>query len=108
MSEDKRHELVKKQGLTQTELAEIEVLDEPRLPAQLNERLQFRLAEAEDVPMLARITALAFDMPEEEVDWYSANVMERSDRFYYVGALDGAVIGKLDVQIGEEEEAFIF
>ena len=85
------------------------VLDKPRLPAQMNERLQFRLAEAEDAPMLTRITSLAFDMPEGEVDWYAAhNVMARSDRFYYVGALDGAVIGKLDVQFAGEQEAFIF
>jgi len=83
------------------------VLDEPRLPAQFNERLLLRRATAEDAPLLAHITAVSFDMPEEEVTWYSAQASDQSDRFYYVGVLDGVVIGKLDVLLGGDQGAFI-
>lgn len=77
------------------------VLEEARLPASFDARLQFRAARLEDAPMMAHITAQAFGMSENEVDWYGKNVMEQSIRRYYVGVLDESVIGKLDVMLGK-------
>lgn len=79
------------------------VLEEARLPATFDARLQFRAARLEDAPMMAHITAQAFGMAENEVDWYSKNIMEQSMRRYYVGVLDGNVIGKIDVVLGTSE-----
>lgn len=74
------------------------VLEEPRMPACLMEdRLHFRSAAPDDLPLLAHITARVFDLPENEVSWYSAERLERADHGLYVGELDGEVIGKIDV-----------
>ena len=65
--------------------------------------LCLRSAIATDVPMLQLITATAFDIPLEAVDWYTPDgVVESSDMRYYVAELDGKCIGKLDVQISEQ------
>ena len=84
------------------------VLQEPRLPSSFDEHLQFREAREEDIPALTHITALAFDLPEQGVDWYSKDVLAHPARRYYVGVLKNvAVIGKLDVSLGNQE-AFIY
>lgn len=77
------------------------VLQEAKLPSAFDTHLQFRAARLEDAPMMAQITAQAFGMSENEVDWYGKNVMEQSIRRYYVGVMDGNVIGKLDVVLGK-------
>lgn len=77
------------------------VLEEPRLPAIADERLIFRPARADDTATLAHITAQAFNIPEQEIDWYNQNTLARSDRRFYVGELDGVVIGKIDVSVNE-------
>ena len=84
------------------------VLEEPRLPSSFDEHLLFREAQEEDIPALTRITALAFDLPEEGVNWYSKEVLANPARLYYVGVLKNVdVIGKLDVSlIGDK--AFIY
>lgn len=73
------------------------VLEEPRMPAPLEERLHFRSASPDDLPLLAHITARVFGLPENEVSWYSAARLEQTDHGFYVGELDGEVIGKIDV-----------
>lgn len=78
------------------------VLEEPRLPASFSERLHFRPATVEDLPMLSQITAQAFHMPGEDVDWYDESALEQASRRYYVGEVDGVVIGKVDVGLTEE------
>ena len=83
------------------------VLEEPRLPATFNERLLFRPAIAGDLPALAHITAQAFHMPESDVDWYNEKILERASHRYYVGEIDGVVIGKIDVDLSAER-GFIF
>ncbi len=84
------------------------VLEEPRLPSSFDERLQFREAQEEDIPVLTHITALAFDLSEQGVDWYSSKVLANLARRYYVGVLkDVGVIGKLDVSL-VGQEAFIY
>jgi ribosomal protein S18 acetylase RimI-like enzyme len=66
--------------------------------------LQLRPAKLDETRTLARITALSFDMPIANVDWYTTNVMEHSDgRYYYVAALGNTVIGKLDVTLNPRE-----
>ncbi|HEY6408361.1 MAG TPA: GNAT family N-acetyltransferase [Ktedonobacteraceae bacterium] len=72
------------------------VLEEPRMPARLEERLHFRSAAPDDLPLLAHITARVFDLPENEVIWYTAARLEQADHGLYVGELDGGVIGKID------------
>lgn len=84
------------------------VLQEPRLPTILSKRLQFRAARPADTPTLAHITAQAFNMPESEVDWYTEQALSPLNTHrYYVGEIDGGVIGKIDVNFSEEA-AFIF
>lgn len=79
------------------------VLEEGRMPTAFDARLQFRAARLEDSMVMTQITAQAFDLPESDVDWYSKNISEQSARRYYVGVLDGAVIGKIDVVLGTAE-----
>jgi ribosomal protein S18 acetylase RimI-like enzyme len=83
------------------------VLKEPRLSVKFNGHLQFRLAKVEDAPVLAHITAVAFDLDETEVDWYSEQKLQDSARRYYVALLDDVYIGKIDVSL-DEQEAFIY
>lgn len=78
------------------------VLGELRLPAILNERLGFRVARSADLPLLSRITAQAFGMPDEAVDWYTDHSLTTPNHYYYVGEIDGAVIGKIDVFLTDE------
>lgn len=73
------------------------VLLEAVMPARFEPRLHFRSATSEDLPMLAHITAVSFDMPEDNVSWYVADKLEHPEYGFYVGELDGAVIGKIDV-----------
>jgi len=78
------------------------VLEEPRLPDIHSARLQFRPAHPEDTPIMSHITAQAFNIPEDEVNWYSAESLSQPGYLYYVGDLDGTVIGKIDVHLSEE------
>ena len=84
------------------------VLQEPRWPAPKAERLHLRAARPEDAPTLARITAQAFNLPENEVDWYTEQAFSDPDhRRYYVGETEDGVIGKIDIDLSEEG-AFLF
>lgn len=77
-----------------------------RTAPRANPYLQLRLATPADGAMLAHITARAFNMSEHEVNWYTENVMRRSDRQYYLGLLNGIGIGKVEV-IFDTHEAII-
>jgi len=79
------------------------VLEEPRLTNTLsNQRLHIRPTCLEDLQVLSHITALAFAMPEKDVDWYSEDTLSQADHRYYVGEIDGIVIGKIDVSLSED------
>lgn len=78
------------------------VLEEPRLSTTANEHLQFRRANPEDARIMAQITAQAFELPEDDVDWYTENTISQLDHLYYVGEVDGVVIGKIDVNLSDE------
>jgi ribosomal protein S18 acetylase RimI-like enzyme len=78
------------------------VQEEPRLPDTHSERLQFRAARPEDTPIMSHITAQAFNIPEDEVNWYSEESLSQPNYRYYVGSLDGTVIGKIDIHLSEE------
>lgn len=78
------------------------VLEELRLPNTLSQRLQFRTAHPEDTHAMSRITAQAFKMPENEVNWYTESALSQPNRRYYVGDVDGVIIGKIDVSLSEE------
>lgn len=77
------------------------VLEEARLPRSLNERLHVRAALPQDLPIMSSITAQAFHMPQDDVSWYTEEALSNPQRFYYVGEVDGAVIGKIDVSLSE-------
>jgi len=83
------------------------VLQEPRLPATLHERLLFRPARAEDLPTFTRITAQAFHMPEADITWYVVGALSQANRRYYVGEIDGIVVGKIDVNLSEDEGSIL-
>jgi ribosomal protein S18 acetylase RimI-like enzyme len=78
------------------------VLQEPRLPAAFDERLHFRPARPTDIEAFTRITAQAFNEPEEEIDWYTAESFSQPDRYYYVGEVDNIIVGKIDVSRSQE------
>ena len=84
------------------------VLEEARLPSSFDAHLQFREAREEDIPALTHITALAFDLSESGVDWYSPEVLAHPQHRYYVAVLENVnVIGKLDVSL-TEQAGFIY
>ncbi len=83
------------------------VLEQFRQPAGFDEWLQFREARVDDLPALKQITAEAFGMADDEVDWYSVHALENSARRYYLATLTNVVIGKLDVSL-EGQSAFIY
>ncbi len=83
------------------------VLEEPRLPTTLSKSLQFRAACPEDTHVLSHITAQAFNLSEDDVNWYTASTLTQANRRYYVGDVDGVVVGKIDVGLSEES-ALIF
>ncbi|HEY1351405.1 MAG TPA: GNAT family N-acetyltransferase [Ktedonobacteraceae bacterium] len=74
-------------------------LEKPQGPTHLEERLHFRAATPADLPLLTAITARVFALPEPEVPWYSAARLQEADYEVYVGALDGNVIGKIDIAL---------
>ncbi|HTK05859.1 MAG TPA: GNAT family N-acetyltransferase [Ktedonobacteraceae bacterium] len=78
------------------------ILEEPRLLTTTNDHLQFRPARPSDIQIFTRITAQAFNVPENEVDWYTEQSFTEPDRRYYVGEIDGVVVGKIDVSLSEE------
>lgn len=79
------------------------VLQEPRLPSAFSEHLQFRIARPEDGPAMSRLVAQAFKMPEHEVDWYTEQTLSQSGtRRFYVGEIDGQMIGKIDVNLSKD------
>jgi len=79
------------------------VLEEHRVLTHLEERLHFRPAAPEDLPLVTHITARVFDVSESEVHLYSAEQLQQADYGLYVGVLDGEVIGKIDVSLSEYE-----
>jgi ribosomal protein S18 acetylase RimI-like enzyme len=78
------------------------VLEEPRLPRIVNQHLQFLPARSEDLPVLAQITAQAFKMPGDTVDWYTEQTLAQANRRFFVGVVDDVVVGKIDIALSED------
>jgi len=78
-------------------------LQEIKAPPAFNKHLHFRRAEQSDAQILAHITAVSFDMPEEPENWYSSDKMNDATHRSYVGTLDGTPIGKIDVSFNMHE-----
>ncbi|GCE11559.1 GNAT family N-acetyltransferase [Tengunoibacter tsumagoiensis] len=78
------------------------VMGEPRIPESFSPQLHFRAINRSDLPILSRITALAFNMLESEVKWYTEAILEDKQRQYFVVELDNIVVGKLDVSISNQ------
>jgi ribosomal protein S18 acetylase RimI-like enzyme len=68
------------------------LLEQFQQPAGFDERLQFREARIDDLPALKHITAEAFGMADDEVDWYSRHALENPARRYYLATLSNVVI----------------
>ncbi|HEY7420141.1 MAG TPA: GNAT family N-acetyltransferase [Ktedonobacteraceae bacterium] len=84
------------------------VLDELKIPERYDTAVQFRSAAAADAPAMKHITASAFEMPENDVDWYTERILKDSPtRHFFVGLVGKTIVGKIDV-VFEEEEAFIY
>jgi ribosomal protein S18 acetylase RimI-like enzyme len=83
------------------------VMQEPRLPATFDERLHFRPARPADIEVISRITARAFNEPEDEVDWYTPESFSQPDRNYYVGEVDNIIVGKIDVSHSQESSSIL-
>ncbi len=81
-------------------------LEEAKSPAPFDNRLLFRLAKPEEAQTLAHITAISFDIPEQEVDWYTASKIQKPTNRHYIATLDEEYVGKIDVTF-EEHEVFI-
>ncbi len=69
--------------------------------------LEFRRAVATECATLAHITAVSFDLNEQDIDWYTPQSLQAPRRHFYVALLNGAYVGKVDVTFGEDE-AFIY
>ena len=81
-------------------------LTEAKTLPELDSHLHFRLATPDEVPTLAHITAISFDLPEQDVTWYSQRKLEDTKNRVYIALLDETYIGKIDVSL-HEREAYI-
>lgn len=80
----------------------MELMEVKALP-ELDSHLHFRPARPDEASILAHITAVTFDMPEQDVTWYSEHKAEDTKRRVYIATLDETYIGKLDVSLNERE-----
>ncbi len=80
----------------------MELTEAKPLP-ELDPHLHFRLAKLDETPILAHITAISFDLPEQDVTWYAQRKLEDSKNRVYIALLDETYIGKLDVSLNEHE-----
>ncbi|GAC1360455.1 MAG: GNAT family N-acetyltransferase [Ktedonobacteraceae bacterium] len=78
-------------------------LTEARTLPELDSRLHLRLAKPEETPILAHITAISFDMSEQDVTWYAEKMAEDTKNRVYIATLDETYIGKLDVSLNKNE-----
>ena len=78
-------------------------LTEAKTLPELDSHLHFRLAKPDETPILAHITAVSFDLPEQDVTWYAERKAEDTKRRVYIALLDEVYIGKLDVSLNERE-----
>ncbi len=70
---------------------------------ELDPHLHFRLARLDEAPILAHITSISFDIPEQDVIWYAQKKAEDKKNRVYVTLLDEMYIGKIDVFLSEHE-----
>ena len=78
-------------------------LTEAKTLPELDPHLQFRLAKSDETPILAHITSVSFDLPEQDVTWYAERKAEDTKNRVYIALLDEVYIGKLDVSLNERE-----
>ena len=70
---------------------------------ELDSRLHYRLAKPDETSILVHITAISFDLPEQDVTWYAERKAEDTKSRVYIALLDEIYIGKLDVSLSERE-----
>jgi ribosomal protein S18 acetylase RimI-like enzyme len=78
-------------------------LKDPKASAKFTNYLQFRPARSEDLAVMTHITAVSFDLPEDEINWYSEKSLEDPARRFYIGLLDDVYVGKIEVSLTEQE-----
>lgn len=80
-------------------------LKEAKEPQRLHDNLILRPAVTEDSPFLAKCVALAFNMPEKDVNWMK---VDEPDKIIYVIERDGEQVGTMSTNIHEENKAFLY
>ncbi|GLV54182.1 GNAT family N-acetyltransferase [Dictyobacter sp. S3.2.2.5] len=83
------------------------ILTEFHAPENFKEDLLFRPATVYDLPAMSTITAEAFGIPGEEVDWYTPESLTQPDHRYYIGEMNGTVIGKIDVHHAKDSSSIL-
>lgn len=83
------------------------ILAQARTPSYTHLDFEFRPALPTDLTVLTSITAQAFGMSEQDVDWYNENSLTTSGREYYVGVIDTVCIGKIDINYNVKD-AYIY
>jgi len=78
-------------------------LTEDKALPKLDPHLHFRQARPDESPILTHITAVSFDLPEQDVTWYSKIKVDDAKSRVYIALLDETYIGKLDVSLNERE-----
>ena len=78
-------------------------LTEAKTLPELDSHLHYRLAKPDETSILVHITAISFDLPEQDVTWYAERKAEDTKSRIYIALLDEIYIGKLDVSLNERE-----
>ena len=78
-------------------------LTEAKTLPELDSHLHYRLAKPDETSILVHITAVSFDLPEQDVIWYAERKAEDTKNRVYIVLLDEEYIGKLDVSLNEHE-----
>ncbi len=78
-------------------------LTEVKTLPELDQHLQFRIAKLNETSILAHITAVSFDLPEQDVTWYADKKAGDTKNRVYIVLLDDTYIGKIDVSLNEHE-----
>ncbi|QBD75783.1 GNAT family N-acetyltransferase [Ktedonosporobacter rubrisoli] len=77
------------------------VLDGPQLPQEMHKHLHFRAAHPQDIPVLSYISAQAFQVPQDEINWYTEQKLSEANRRYYVGEVNSVIVGIIEVSFSE-------
>ncbi|WP_139488868.1 GNAT family N-acetyltransferase [Brevibacillus dissolubilis] len=70
--------------------------------------LDMRIATEEDLPILSRLNAIGFDMPEADGQDYAKDVMANAHDRTWIVSEDGQPLAKISAMVSEPGKGFIF